>query len=114
MLIFVGLKSCGYSKFSGYSECVGKQILWVPVLSFGVFEKNYGYSISGYSNLWILKKYMDTLNLWAIKNVGTQNCGYLECVVTLRNCGFSKLWGRCVVSLSKRHLLPKSTGNTQE
>ena len=22
--------------------------------------------------------------------------------------------GRCVVSLSKRHLLPKSTGNTQE
>ena len=22
--------------------------------------------------------------------------------------------GRCIVSLSKRHLLPKSTGNTQE
>ena len=28
--------------------------------------------------------------------------------------GFDPLPGRCVVSLSKRHLLPKSTGNTQE
>ena len=32
------------------------------------------------------------------------------------NCytGFDPRPGRCVVSLSKRHLLPKSTGNTQE
>ena len=28
--------------------------------------------------------------------------------------GFDPRPGRCVVSLSKRHLLPKSTGNTQE
>ena len=28
--------------------------------------------------------------------------------------GFDPRPGRCVISLSKRHLLPKSTGNTQE
>ena len=28
--------------------------------------------------------------------------------------GFDPRPGRCVVSLSKNHLLPKSTGNTQE
>ena len=28
--------------------------------------------------------------------------------------GFDPRPGRCVVSLSKRHFLPKSTGNTQE
>ena len=31
-----------------------------------------------------------------------------------RRPGFDPRSGRCVVSLSKRHLLPKSTGNTQE
>ena len=32
----------------------------------------------------------------------------------IRRPGFDPRPGRCVVSLSKRHLLPKSTGNTQE
>ena len=56
-------------------------------------------------------------------DVGNGGCeprieGIVQC--TKRYCGAH--WpsgtdprpGRCVVSLSKRHLLPKSTGNTQE
>ena len=35
-------------------------------------------------------------------------------VVRASDSGFDPRPGRCVVSLSKRHLLPKSTGNTQE
>ena len=34
--------------------------------------------------------------------------------VATKSDGFDPRPGRCVVSLSKRHLLPKSTGNTQE
>ena len=35
-------------------------------------------------------------------------------VVRALDSGFDPRQGWCVVSLSKRHLLPKSTGNTQE
>ena len=31
-----------------------------------------------------------------------------------RDCGISHVWSNRVVSLSKAHLLPLSTGNTQE
>ena len=40
----------------------------------------------------------------------TTPCGLKFCT----NIMFDPRPGRCVVSLSKRHLLPKSTGNTQE
>ena len=38
----------------------------------------------------------------------------LSSVSSIRLNNASTWPGRCVVSLSKRHLLPKSTGNTQE